>query len=425
MTPHEYLHRFRPERALLMGDAFEQGPLTIQRGDVVGVVLMGLGGPSRTEEVVPFLHSRLMDPAEVDFRTPRVVRKYLVRLLARRHGRDLTKAFELIGGSSPLRRHAVEQARALERRLNARLGPVTGAEFRTYVAMRHGDPSMAAACTQMDADEVTKTVLLPLEPHFSAATTGSSLSYWQALQTGADEARQTTLIAEYATHPKLVHAINERIDEGLQRFPREVRDGVQILFVAHGVPKRHLVQYDDPYCCQIEATVRAVLAERQEPGRLATSAFLDPVGNGRTHGLSVADAIDDLASDGSTSLLVVPVSFISDRIETAFDLDVTARARATEGGVLHFEVTSGLNCHPLLVEALAESVAWHVVPEAVASSGGEVVAAPPSAPPAQPALRRAPARCPVCERTVETRTWEPGLPAYAARPSGGNSREAA
>ncbi len=411
MSPHEYLRRFFPNRAHLMGETFDPGPLAIERGDVVGVVLLGLGGPSKPDEVVPFLYSRLMDPAEVDLRVPRLVRRRLARYLARHRGRALTQAFELIGGSSPLRRHAVEQADVLERVLNDRLGPATGATFRTYVAMRHGDPSVASARVEMDADRVTKSILLPLEPHFSAATTGSSLSYWQALQTEVEAERPTTLVAEYAAHPKLVRAVNERIDEGLQRFPREARDDVQILFVAQGAPRRHLVRYEDPYCCQVSATVRAVLDERSEPDRVSQTAFLDPIGAGRSRGLRVADAIDDLASEGAPSLLVVPISFISDRIETAFDLDVTARARATDHGVTRFEVTSGLNCHPLLIEALTESVAWHVTPRV----GDEGLAAPRL-------VRSAP--CPVCGRTETIRAWGGRMPPYATPPDAG-AREAA
>lgn len=384
----------------------------MEKGDVIGVALLGLGGPSRTEEVIPFLYSRLMDPAEVDLRGPGFVRRRMARFLARRHGRVLTKAFELIGGTSPLRRHAIEQARALERCLNARLGAATGAEFRTYVAMRHGDPSVATARVQMDADGVTKSVLLPLEPHASGATTGSSLSYWRALQTDPQSERPTTLVTEYATHPKLIRAINERIDEGLQRFPREIRDRVQILFVGQGVPKRRAARAEDTYCCQVEATVRAVLADREDLQRVTQTAFLPPIGTGRALGLSVADALDDLSADGSAALLVVPISFISDRIETAFDLDVTARARAADRGVSHFEVTSGLNCHPLLVEALTESVAWHLSPGRAATPGLSQVT--PAAGPTAP--------CPVCGRPIEARVWTDGFPPYTARRS---EREAA
>ena len=401
MTPFEYLRRFRSDWASLSGDAFGAGPLAVEPGDTVAVVLLGLGGPSSPDEAVPFLYSRLMDPAEVELRVPRFARQRLARHLAGRHGRRLAEAFELIGGSSPLRRHAEEQGRALERALADGYDPAAGAVFRVYVAMRHGDPSMEAARAQMRADGVTKVVLVPLQPHFSAATTGSSLAYWTALEAEAEADHwPTALVRDYAAHPKLVRALIERIDEGVQRFPREVRDRVQVLFTAHAAQRRHLAALGDPYCCEVQATVEAVRAARGD-GRPAALAFEAPLGAGRTLGPSVEDAIDDLSGDGSSALLVVPVSSISDRVETAFDLDVTARAQAAERGVAHFEVTSGLNCHALLIDALAEAVA-----SAVRPAGSAVVAAPPPA---------AAVACAVCGRTTAVRRWPETAPHLAPR----------
>lgn len=399
MTPQAYLRWFRPDRRLLTGATVNTAPLNIQREDVVGVVLLGLGGPSEPDEAVPFLYSRLMDPAEADLRVPRLLRSRAASVLAHRWGKKLRQAFELIGGSSPLCRHAEEQATSLERRLNERYGAATGARFRTYVAMRHGAPSMEEAQRRMTADGVTKVVLLPLQPQFAASTTGSAISHWTAAL-GDREALPTALVAEYATHPKLVRALGERVEEGLQRFPREVRSSVQILFAAQGTPRRHLAQYDDPYCCQVEATVRAVLADRGESGRAVQIAYRRPLGGGQPRGLSLADALADLSTDGSAALLVVPVSYLSDRIESAFDLDVTARAEAAAAGVTDFEVTGGLNDHALLTDALAEVVADRLLPTAYQGDGfasGEPTISRPG-----PASVRA---CSVCGRAAATRVW--------------------
>lgn len=140
MTPLRYLRTYQPDLAVLTGDAFNQGAVRVGPGDVVGVVMMELGGPLRPAEVIPFLESRLLDPVEVELRIPRALRPRVARYLAQKMGRDLKRSFEMIGGSSPLRRHVSEQAAALERRLNNRFGKATGASFKTYVAMRHGDP---------------------------------------------------------------------------------------------------------------------------------------------------------------------------------------------------------------------------------------------------------------------------------------------
>jgi ferrochelatase len=266
----------------------------------------------------------------------------------------------------------------------------------------------------MAADGVTKAVLLPLRPHYSTTTTGSALAFWRALD--AEEGVPPwaeTLVPEYAAHPRLIRAISERIDEGLQRFPRPVRDRVQILFVAPGAPRRHLSQHGDRYCCHLQATVRAVSKERQEPGRGSRLAFLSPLGTGRALGPSVADAIEDLADAGAGGLLVVPISFVSDRVEAAFDLDVTARAKAAALGITDFEVTSGLNCHPLLIEAFAECVGANLQFGMAAGNG---LAVPPV-----PGVRAVGGTCPVCERPVRVAAW----PASPTPVTGAGQRSAA
>ena len=406
MTPLEYLRAYRPDPSVITGAAFETGPIRVGQGDVVGVVMMEVGGPLEPGEVVPFLESRLLDPVEVSLRLPRAFRARAARVLARRLGREVQRSFEMIGGSSPLRRHVSEQAAALERRLNARFGAATGAEFRAYVAMRHGDPSMETARRRMAEDGVTRVVLLPLQPHFSTAMAGSALSYWHA---HGPVSAPTTLVSEYATHPKLVAALSERIDEGVQRFPRQVRDRVQLLFAAHGAQRRHLARWADPYCCHVHATVRAVLDARQD-ARPAQVAFLPPLGVGRTLGSRIGDAVADLADDGAAAVLVVPVSFLSDRVDTAFDLDVTARAVAAEEGVSHFEVTNGLNVHPLVIDALAECVGVHLEPDVLAGGDGLLGEAPDGPVLSQTSVS-APA-CPVCDRATAARSWAGGAPAF-------------
>ncbi|WP_412062838.1 ferrochelatase [Rubrivirga sp. IMCC45206] len=400
MSPQTYLRTYRPDSAVLTGQAFDQAVVRVSSGDVVGVVTMELGGPLTPTDVVPFLESRLMDPVEVDLPVPKALRPAAARVLAKRRGRALQQSFEMIGGCSPLRRHVSEQARSLEDRLNARFASALGAEFRTYVAMRHGEPSMATARRRMAEDGVSKVILLPLQPHFSASTGGSSLAYWRAH--GPVEA-PTTLVAEYATHPKLIRALNERIDEGLQRFDREVRGRVRILFAAHGAAKRHLTRLGDPYCCQVHATVRAVLDARAD-GRDSSVAFLPTMGSGAELGERVGDAVADAADDGASALLVVPISFLSDRIDTAFDLDVTGRAIAAKEGIRHFEVTNGLNDHPLVIDALAECVATHIEPDVLDAGLGL----------ADATRVPTPSHCPVCNRVPHTRAWHADAPVLAS-----------
>lgn len=413
MTPRDFLRGTRSRR--LLQDGREDGvksldaPLEIVPGDVVGVVLLNLGGPSQRGDVEPFLYNRLMDPAEGDWTVPEFVRHQAARVLAHRRARPLADAYEQIGGVSPLARYTAEQAEALERRLRGPLAAATGATFRTYVAMRHWHPSSEEAAAQMAADGVTKTVLLPLHPHYSSATTGSSVAYWQALEAAGEiPAWPTTLVREFAAHPTFVQALAERVDEGLQRFPRDARAGVQVVFCGQGAHHAALRE-KDPYCCLVHATVQQVVDARAGHDRREVHvAFQRPLVPGRALGPTLDAALDALADDGHAHVLVVPVSFVSDRVETAYDLDVVVRARALAQGITHFEVTNGLNGHPLLVETLAACVAAQVRPVPM---GDGLPAFVPGTTRRMHAASERTVRCSDCTFVAEPCDWRVGIEA--------------
>ena len=408
MSPREFLRRSRRSRLA----ETPSGPLSVPPGATVGVVLMTTGGPSGAADVEPFLYSRLMDPAETSWRMPVRLRHVAARLLARRRARTLGRAYEMIGGASPLAHHTREQAEALQNVLNRRFGAATGATFRTYTAMRHWHPTTTEAATAMAADGVTHTVLLPLHPQYAGATTGSSFAYWDALcASGAIAARPTARVSEYAAHPKYVQALAERVDEGLQRFPRESRSRVQVLFCAQGALHDTADRARDPYCCLVHATVQAVVRARAErdPERGVHVAFGKPLVRGRALAPEVRDTLRTIADDGFDAVLVVPVSFVTDRIETAYELDVVVRGEAAKAGIAHFEVTYGLNGHPLLLDALAECVASQIAPVAGGDGASALFAlATEERPRHDPALRTV--RCASCTFVAEPCVWpEPAI----------------
>ena len=427
MTPREFLRSVQPNRASRSaGTGASAEPLEVEPGDLVGVVLMNLGGPGRREDVEPFLYSRLMDPAEGDWGVPGVVRHVAARILARRRARARADAYEQIGGVSPLARHTAEQAAALERLLNGRLAAATGATFRTYAAMRHWHPTSEEAAARMTADGVTHVVLLPLYPHDSSATTGSSVAYWTALEeAGEIAAWPTTFVREYAAHPLYIQALAERVDEGLQRLPRDARAGVQVVFCAQGAHHSRLREHD-PYCCLVHATVQHVSdARAHDAGRAVHVAFQRPLVPGRALPPTLDGALTALADDGHTDVLVVPVSFVSDRVETAYDLDVVVRARALAQGVTHFEVTNGLNGHPLFIEALAECVASQIRPDTHGDGLPALSTALATSRPRHAAADRT-VRCAACTHVAEPCDWSAPLAVPAAAPATvGDGRAAA
>lgn len=414
MNAREFLKRYEYDQRLVTGDYFSKEALDVEPGDTIGVVLLNLGGPRDSEETASFLYNLFMDPAIIDIPVGGILRHWLCRLISGTRARSVSEDYEAIGGGSPINRLTEEQAQSLERALEQNYGDALGVDFRTYVAMRYWHPFSEEAARRMEEDGVDRVVLLPLYPQYSKTTTGSSLIYWKELEK-ADEIPDwpTTEVKEYAAHPKYVQALSERIDEGLQRFPRQVRDDVELVFSAHGTPLREMKERGDPYCCLIHSTVDQVVKLRDED-RPFHVAFQSKVGPGEWLTPGTVEKVEELADEGRTAVLLVPVAFVTDHIETAYELDIELREEAEEFGIEHFEVTSGLNCHPLFIEALGEVVAAQVrlagdgVETGVETDGVPVNDRLPAAQADRPCYRGADrdVRCHQCERVAEARRWD-------------------
>jgi len=408
MTAREFLNRYCFDNRLVTGGYFSQQPVQVDPGDTVGVVMMNLGGPTTLDEVEPFLYNLFMDPAIIDIPLPRALRDWLCRYIARKRSQRVGEDYKQIGGGSPINKLTGEQAQALETRLNARFGSVVDATFKTYVAMRYWHPTSEDAAAQMAEDGVNKVVLLPLYPQYSKTTTGSSLIYWKELEeVGEIDSWPTSMVFEYATHPLYVQALSDRIDEALQRFPRCAREKAHLLFSAHGTPVIEMKKRRDPYCCLVHSTVQAVMDLRfQKEKRPFHVAFQSKVGPAEWLTPSTPDKLEELATQGVKSVVVVPVAFVTDHIETAFELDIEVREEAEHFGIEHYEVTSGLNCHRLFIEALAESVAAQIEATPVVAGDGAADRLPrpiPSLPRVKVACRTV--RCHQCEKITEAHDW--------------------
>jgi ferrochelatase len=355
MTPRQYLKTYKYDTRLVTGGYYPAEPLPVGPGDTVGVVLFHLGGPDAVANVRPFLYNVFMDPVLLDLPGGKRMRPWFSRLMASLFAKSVRQEYGAIGGASPINRLAEEQAQSLEALLNSRYGQATGVAFRTYVAMRYWHPLSEEAARQMHQDGIDKVVLLPLFPQYSKTTTGSALAYWWRLeQEGEIPRRPTTRVTEYAAHPKFIQALSERIDEALQRFPRRHREGVPLLFSAHGTRLKEMQERGDAYCCLVHTTVDRVMTCRGQDrpfhvafhGKIGPTAWLAP----RT-----VDVLKILAGQEHTSVLVVPVALVLEHVETTYALDIELREQASKAGLSHFEVMPALNCHPLLIEALAEA----------------------------------------------------------------------
>jgi len=314
----------------------------------IGVVLLNLGGPDSLDAVEPFLFNLFSDPDIIDFPGSFLFRKRLAKLISTRRSPSVIKQYGEIGGKSPLKEHTLRQAALLERRLNE------NTPAKVYAAMRYWKPSTDDALDAIERDGISKVILLPLYPQFSKATTTSSFKQWEKCVKERGLDLDYSLVEQYYDHPTYIDALVARVNEGLMRFDETVRGEVNILFSAHGTPMK-LVKQGDPYSGQIAKTIDAIV-ERGKFTQPHTFCYQSKVGPMKWLTPSTPARIAELAARGVKHMLIVPVAFTSDHLETLFELGIEYRRQAKERGVVQYEVTEGLNDSPKFIEALTELV---------------------------------------------------------------------
>lgn len=311
----------------------------------VGIVLFQLGGPDTLEAIEPFLYNLFCDPDIIDFPFARIGRKPLAKLISTTRSRKVQHHYSVIGGGSPIRRFTEQQARALQTRLNN-----SGIDAHCFVAMRYWHPFTAEAIAQLEASGCDEVVLLPLYPHYSSTTTGSSLNEWSRVYRGSVPVHQ---IGPFYKNDLYLEALMEKIDEALSRFADPLSP--EIVFSAHSVPVS-VIERGDPYQHQIEETVE-LLMRRGGWTNAHRLCYQSKVGASKWLQPSLHRALRDLSQAKVREVCVVPISFVSDHVETLGEIDHEAREEAAQLGIEKFEMTSGLNDSPVFIAALAELVA--------------------------------------------------------------------
>jgi ferrochelatase len=311
----------------------------------VGIVLFQLGGPDTLEAIEPFLFNLFCDPDIIDFPFARIGRRPLAKLISTTRARKVQHHYSVIGGGSPIRRFTEQQARALETRLTD-----SGVDARCFVAMRYWHPFTAEAIAQLGAADCDEVVLLPLYPHYSSTTTGSSLNEWNRLYHGDLPVHS---VEAFYRNDLYLEAMVEKIEEALARFSHPGRP--EIVFSAHSVPLS-VIERGDPYQRQIEETV-ALLMRRGAWTNSFRLCYQSKVGASKWLQPSLHHTLRDLAAAKVREVCIVPISFVSDHVETLGEIDHEAREEARKLGIEKFEMTSGLNDSPMFIAALAELVA--------------------------------------------------------------------
>lgn len=338
-----------------------------------GVVLFQLGGPETLEDIEPFLFNLFCDPDIIDFPFARLGRKPLAKLISATRASKVRHHYAEIGGGSPIRRNTEAQARALEAAL-AR----SGVDARCVVAMRYWRPFTREAVAELKAAGCEQIVLLPLYPQYSSTTTGSSLNEW-ARRWGGRDAHATAggtpahLVREFYRDPGYLDSVVEKIEDALVRFPEP--QAAELVFSAHSVPLS-VIEKGDPYQQQVEETVTLVMQMMQRGGfpNRHRLCYQSKVGASKWLQPSLRETLKRAAGEGVRDLCVVPISFVSDHVETLGEIDHEARELARGLGIRQFEMTAGLNDSPRFIAALADLVRNALSP-AMAPAPEELVAA--------------------------------------------------
>jgi len=310
----------------------------------VGVVLFQLGGPDSLEAIEPFLFNLFCDPDIIDFPFARIGRKPLAKLISTTRAKKVQHHYSTIGGGSPIRRFTEQQARALQLRLNS-----SGLDARCFVAMRYWHPFTFEAIEHLRRAECDEVVLLPLYPQYSSTTTGSSLNEWRRL---FQDDVPVYCIENFYSNDLYLDALVEKIDEALAGFLDP--DKPELIFSAHSVPIA-VIEKGDPYQQQIEETVELVM-ERGRWNNHCQICYQIKVGASKWLQPSLRSKLRDLAAQKVKEACVIPISFVSDHVETLGEIDHEARKQAAALGIEHFEMMSGLNDSPPFIAALADLV---------------------------------------------------------------------
>ena len=319
-----------------------------------GIVMLNLGGPATLDDVGPFLLELFADREIVQL----PFQRWLGPFIARRRTPKVRGLYAAIGGGSPIRRYTEAQGRGMVARLD-RLSPET-APHRFYIAFRYTRPSSDDALRMMQADGVERAVAFTQYPQFSCSTTGSSLNeLWRAAsRTGLRDAFEWSILDRWPVHPGFIEAMTETVRDGLDQFAPADREKVLILFSAHSLPL-DVIERGDSYPQEVGASVQRVV-ERLGASNSYILAYQSDVGPVRWLGPSTAQVLRRLGARGQKYVLVVPIAFTSDHIETLSELDREYGEVAHQAGITHYRRAPALNDRPRFLDALAEMVRDHL-----------------------------------------------------------------
>jgi protoporphyrin/coproporphyrin ferrochelatase len=315
-----------------------------------GVVLFQLGGPDALDAVEPFLRNLFLDPDIIPMGPLGFLRGPLARYIAKKRSLPVAGRYAMIGRRSPIALLTERQ----RRRLSAALAPYV--DPFVVVAMRYWKPFTEDAVAALQAaGPLDELVLLPLYPHYSYATTLSSMKEWRRVYGTPAEGPPERVIESFYNHPSYIQAVVQKIAVCLRQFPDSSR--IHLLFSAHGLPMS-LVERGDPYPKQIAETVRLVCESgaAQHAGWPKTHllAYQSRVGPSKWLEPPFLGTMERLGHEGVKEMLVVPISFVTEHIETLHEINIDGRIDAKKYGIERFRMMPAVGDSVPFIAALQD-----------------------------------------------------------------------
>ncbi|MGC8579189.1 MAG: ferrochelatase [bacterium] len=287
------------------------------------VLLLAFGGPENLDEVEPFL-AALMNTKQVSARQIEAVKE----------------KYKLIGGGSPLKAITKRQAQALESELNKQT-PL----YRVFVGMKYTEPLIERAVEQILSLEIPNLIALPLTPYYNSASTGKYIQSLNKAITG--KVLNVRIIKSYNTNPFLIKGFVKSIKDSISVIDKQF-----FIFSAHSLPVE--MAKLDGYVEQLEQTLNLILKDVNIANY--TLAFQSRgITGGEWLGPDVKDVLNMCAKQGNKDVVVVPLGFVSDHVETLYDIDIVYKQYALSLG-LNFFRTPSLNTSEHFIQALKEEV---------------------------------------------------------------------
>jgi ferrochelatase len=314
----------------------------------VGVLLFNLGGPETLQDVKPFLYRLFSDPEIIRIKWG-PARKALAYTIATLRRKTSEGYYRQIGGGSPLRRLTEEQARALAGELRSR-----GKDVETFVGMCTWRPFLSEAIERIEKSDIESLVILPLFPQYSVTTTGSGFAALRSLIDTRPSFKKRAIqwVRSWSDQPSYIGSFEQSIRRELAKFSDP--DSVHILFSAHSIPESY-VRNGDPYLEQTKKTMELIMERLgdKNPNQLSFQSKIGPV---KWLAPLTNDVIVQLGKQGIRDVLVVPISFVSEHVETLYELDILYKKVAEDAGITNFRRVPTLNSDPAFIRALAEIV---------------------------------------------------------------------